>query len=81
MIAEQPMTLEQACIPETDLNAPIIQKSPMLEATDKENTINLIADAGKASVAKQLGEQSCENAGFPEGLAPKDVNVQPIEMA
>merc|ERR1719171_1717546 len=58
-----------------------IFEEPMLEATDKENATNVIVDAGKMPFAKQLGEESAVHFSPVAGLAPKDVNVQPMEFA
>merc|ERR1719258_702869 len=60
---------------------PAFEEPPMLEATDKENVMNEIADAGKMPAAKQIGEQSAMQFSPVEGLAPKNVNLQPMDLA
>merc|ERR1719174_3663276 len=54
-------------------------EAPMVpEVTEKENATMIFEDAGKMPFAKQLGEQWPMYANAVEGLAPKDVNVQPL---
>jgi len=59
----------------------LIQEPLMPEATDKENALNTIADVGKSPFSKLSGEESAQYTNPIEGLAPKDVNVQPMELA
>lgn len=56
------------------------QQPPMMEVINKENATNIFEDAVKMPFAKQLGAQSPTLISAAEGLAPKDVNAQPIDV-
>lgn len=72
-------TVEEHLVQESPAVQPQVFEEPMLEVPDKENSTNVIEDAGKIPFAK-LGEQSAMHFSPVEGLAPKDVNVQPMNV-
>lgn len=70
--------VEQHLVQESPaVEEPQVFEEPMLEVPDKENSTNVIEAAGKSPFSK-LGEQSAMHLSPVEGLAPKDVNVQPM---
>jgi hypothetical protein len=86
--AEQPLPVVQE--PLVAPEPPVVVETPVLpEAIDKENaafdTMAAPFFAGaveeKPFAAKQFGEQSATHFSPAAGLAPKDVNVQPMEFA
>jgi len=91
VIAEEPISIHRGPMPSWDAPAveqhlvqespaveePQVFEEPMLEVPDKENSTNVIEDAAKIPSSK-LGEQSAMHLSPVEGLAPKDVNVQPM---
>merc|ERR1719454_1638009 len=55
------------------------EQPPMMEVTDKENAMNVIEDAVKMPLDKQLGEPMHISA--VEGPPPKDVNFNAETVA
>jgi hypothetical protein len=78
VVQEPPFVQEPAVVHYPAIQEPAVFEDPTMQVPDKENAT--IADAGTMPFAKQLGEPPAMHVSAVEGLAAKDVNVQPMPM-